>query len=164
MSEDRFGEAARALGASDARIMFRHLLPNAMVATLTFLPFILNGSITTLTSLDFLGFGRVLSHHRGTDGTRGKLGALLVGHYDTTPTDAKERGTRFHGVQIGNRTTAWYSSWFIPEMSARVEAARRTGAAASAPPLGGSRRVQIQNAMARPGSPTAKNATPTSKR
>ena len=37
--------------------MFRHLLPNAMVATLTFLPFILNGSITTLTSLDFLGFG-----------------------------------------------------------------------------------------------------------
>ena len=38
-------------------IMFRHLLPNAMVATLTFLPFILSGSITTLTSLDFLGFG-----------------------------------------------------------------------------------------------------------
>ncbi|MGW8173642.1 MAG: ABC transporter permease subunit [Stutzerimonas stutzeri] len=38
-------------------IMFRHLLPNAMVATLTFLPFILTGSITTLTSLDFLGFG-----------------------------------------------------------------------------------------------------------
>jgi microcin C transport system permease protein len=37
--------------------MFRHLLPNAMVATLTFLPFILSGSITTLTSLDFLGFG-----------------------------------------------------------------------------------------------------------
>ena len=37
--------------------MFKHLLPNAMVATLTFLPFILNGSIVTLTSLDFLGFG-----------------------------------------------------------------------------------------------------------
>jgi microcin C transport system permease protein len=37
--------------------MFRHLLPNAMVATLTFLPFLLNGSITTLTALDFLGFG-----------------------------------------------------------------------------------------------------------
>ncbi len=49
--------AARALGVSDRRIMVRHLLPNAMVATLTFLPFILNGSITTLTSLDFLGFG-----------------------------------------------------------------------------------------------------------
>jgi microcin C transport system permease protein len=49
--------AARALGLSDARIMVRHVLPNAMVATLTFLPFILNGSITTLTSLDFLGFG-----------------------------------------------------------------------------------------------------------
>jgi len=49
--------AARALGVSNAKIMFKHLLPNAMVATLTFVPFILNGSITTLTSLDFLGFG-----------------------------------------------------------------------------------------------------------
>ena len=49
--------AARALGVSNIVIMHRHLLPNAMVATLTFLPFILNGSITTLTSLDFLGFG-----------------------------------------------------------------------------------------------------------
>ncbi len=49
--------AARALGVSDRVIMFKHLLPNAMVATLTFMPFILNGSITTLTSLDFLGFG-----------------------------------------------------------------------------------------------------------
>ena len=49
--------AARALGLSNTRIMFKHLLPNAMVATLTFMPFILNGSITTLTSLDFLGFG-----------------------------------------------------------------------------------------------------------
>ena len=49
--------AARALGVSNRIIMFRHLLPNAMVATLTFIPFILNGSITTLTSLDFLGFG-----------------------------------------------------------------------------------------------------------
>ncbi len=49
--------AARALGAGDITIMFRHLLPNAMVATLTFMPFILNGSITTLTALDFLGFG-----------------------------------------------------------------------------------------------------------
>lgn len=49
--------AAKALGVKDTHIMFRHILPNAMVATLTFLPFILNGSITTLTSLDFLGFG-----------------------------------------------------------------------------------------------------------
>ena len=49
--------AARALGVGNKTIMFRHLLPNAMVATLTFLPFILSGSITTLTSLDFLGFG-----------------------------------------------------------------------------------------------------------
>ena len=49
--------AARALGLPSWKIMFKHLLPNAMVATLTFMPFILNGSITTLTSLDFLGFG-----------------------------------------------------------------------------------------------------------
>lgn len=49
--------AARALGLTDAKIMVKHVLPNAMVATLTFLPFILNSSITTLTSLDFLGFG-----------------------------------------------------------------------------------------------------------
>ncbi|EWY39208.1 ABC transporter permease [Skermanella stibiiresistens SB22] len=49
--------AARALGAGDTLIMVKHVLPNAMVATLTFMPFILNGSITTLTALDFLGFG-----------------------------------------------------------------------------------------------------------
>ena len=49
--------AARALGVSNAVIMFRHVLPNAMVATITFLPFILSGSIVTLTSLDFLGIG-----------------------------------------------------------------------------------------------------------
>jgi microcin C transport system permease protein len=49
--------AARALGLRNSRIIFRHILPNAMVATLTFMPFILCGSITTLTSLDFLGFG-----------------------------------------------------------------------------------------------------------
>jgi microcin C transport system permease protein len=49
--------AARALGVGRWSVLYRHVLPNAMVATLTFLPFILNGSITTLTSLDFLGFG-----------------------------------------------------------------------------------------------------------
>lgn len=50
-------QAARALGVSDRALMFRHLLPNAMVATVTFLPFIMVGSITSLTALDFLGFG-----------------------------------------------------------------------------------------------------------
>ncbi|MBX9786863.1 MAG: ABC transporter permease [Alphaproteobacteria bacterium] len=50
-------KAARALGLSTPRIIYRHVLPNAMVATLTLMPFILNTSITTLTSLDFLGFG-----------------------------------------------------------------------------------------------------------
>ncbi len=49
--------AARALGLTDRKIMFKHLLPNAMVATITFMPFIVSGSITTLTALDFLGFG-----------------------------------------------------------------------------------------------------------
>jgi len=50
-------KAARALGLDNRKIMWRHILPNAMVATLTFLPFILTGAITGLTSLDFLGFG-----------------------------------------------------------------------------------------------------------
>jgi microcin C transport system permease protein len=50
-------QAARALGVSNSKIMFRHLLPNAMVATMTFLPFILSSSVMTLTALDFLGFG-----------------------------------------------------------------------------------------------------------
>jgi microcin C transport system permease protein len=52
-----FVKAAKALGVSDPLIMFRHILPNAMVATLTFLPFTLAGAITTLTALDFIGFG-----------------------------------------------------------------------------------------------------------
>jgi microcin C transport system permease protein len=50
-------QAARALGVSNATIIWRHLLPNAMVATMTFLPFILSSSVMTLTALDFLGFG-----------------------------------------------------------------------------------------------------------
>ena len=49
--------AARAMGMLDVRIMFRHILPNAMTASLTYLPFILAGSVTTLTALEFLGFG-----------------------------------------------------------------------------------------------------------
>jgi microcin C transport system permease protein len=49
--------AAKALGVSDVAVMWRHILPNAMVATLTFLPFTLSGSVSILASLDFLGFG-----------------------------------------------------------------------------------------------------------
>jgi microcin C transport system permease protein len=52
-----FVRAARALGVSNLVIMFRHVLPNAMVATITFFPFNLSGAITSLTALDFLGFG-----------------------------------------------------------------------------------------------------------
>ena len=49
--------AAKALGVSNQTIMFRHLLPNATVATITFLPFSLSASVTALSGLDFLGFG-----------------------------------------------------------------------------------------------------------
>src|SRR5262245_23710765 len=49
--------AARALGVGDAAIMWRHLLPNAMTAAMTFLPFVTSGAVVTLTALDFLGFG-----------------------------------------------------------------------------------------------------------
>ena len=49
--------AAHAMGVRTPVIMFRHMLPNAMVATITFLPFILNSAVVTLTSLDFIGFG-----------------------------------------------------------------------------------------------------------
>ncbi|HZD25853.1 MAG TPA: ABC transporter permease [Alphaproteobacteria bacterium] len=49
--------AARALGVGNLKIIFKHVLPNAMVASVTFMPFVLSGSITTLTALDFLGFG-----------------------------------------------------------------------------------------------------------
>lgn len=50
-------KAARALGVGDKKIMFKHILPNAMIATLTFMPYLFTGALTTLTSLDFLGFG-----------------------------------------------------------------------------------------------------------
>jgi microcin C transport system permease protein len=49
--------AARALGVRESRILLRHVLPNALVSAITFIPFIVSGSITTLTALDFLGFG-----------------------------------------------------------------------------------------------------------
>jgi microcin C transport system permease protein len=49
--------AARALGLGDLKIMYKHVLPNALVSTITFMPFLLSGSVTTLTSLDYLGFG-----------------------------------------------------------------------------------------------------------
>lgn len=52
-----YARAARAMGVTNRTIMFRHLLPNAMVATVTFLPFLVTGAIGTLTALDFLGFG-----------------------------------------------------------------------------------------------------------
>jgi len=52
-----FVRAAKSMGMSDWRIMTKHILPNALVATLTFLPFTLSGSVITLTSLDFLGLG-----------------------------------------------------------------------------------------------------------
>ena len=65
--------AARSLGVSNRTILRRHVLPNAMVATLTYLPFILNGSTTALTALDFLGFGLPIdSPSAGTDALVGE--------------------------------------------------------------------------------------------
>lgn len=52
-----FVKAAKVLGVSNWRIMYRHILPNAIIATITFVPFILSGAIVSLTALDFLGFG-----------------------------------------------------------------------------------------------------------
>jgi microcin C transport system permease protein len=49
--------AARALGLSNVKIMYKHVLPNAMVSAVTFMPFLIAGSVTTLTALDYLGFG-----------------------------------------------------------------------------------------------------------
>jgi microcin C transport system permease protein len=50
-------KAARALGVRESRIMVRHVLPNALVAAMTYIPFIMSGGVTALTTLDFLGFG-----------------------------------------------------------------------------------------------------------
>ncbi len=74
--------AAQALGVSDRQIILRHMLPNAMVATLTFLPFILCSSITTLTSLDFLGFGLPLGSPPSATAAAGQKqpAGALAGH------------------------------------------------------------------------------------
>ena len=77
-----FVRAAQALGVSEFTILRRHVLPNAMVATLTYLPFILNGSITSLTALDFLGFGLPLdapSFGRLLSGAKANLQAPWLG-------------------------------------------------------------------------------------
>lgn len=52
-----FVKAAKALGVGDFRIIFRHILPNAVIATITFVPFLLSEAIVALTALDFLGLG-----------------------------------------------------------------------------------------------------------
>ena len=66
-------KAAKALGVRDSKIMFKHILPNAMIATLTFMPYLFTGALTTLTSLDFLGFGLPLgSASLGEMVTQGK--------------------------------------------------------------------------------------------
>ncbi len=77
-----FVRAAKSLGVSDMTVLRRHVLPNAMVATLTYLPFILNGSITSLTALDFLGFGLPLdapSFGRLLSGAKANLQAPWLG-------------------------------------------------------------------------------------
>ena len=93
--------AARALGLSDLQIMVRHLLPNALVSTITFMPFILSGSVTTLTALDFLGFGLPPgSASLGELVKQGKTNAeVLAAHptadYDARVPDSKTTADRF---------------------------------------------------------------------
>ena len=77
-----FVKAAQALGVKEPTIMYRHVLPNATVAALTYLPFILTGSITVLTGLDFLGFGLPYdapSLGRMLSGAKSNLGAWWIG-------------------------------------------------------------------------------------
>ncbi|MEL6318994.1 MAG: ABC transporter permease subunit, partial [Pseudomonadota bacterium] len=72
-------QAARALGVPNGAIMLRHLLPNAMVATLTMMPFILTSSIVLLTTLDFLGFGLSANYPSiGEVGLQGKQNAEIA--------------------------------------------------------------------------------------
>ena len=95
--------AARALGLDNTRIIFKHLLPNAMVATLTFMPFILNGSISTLTSLDFLGIGlppgspslgELLAAGQGQSaGAVARADGLLRHRHHAEPPDLHRRGS-----------------------------------------------------------------------
>ena len=110
--------AARALGASNAAIMYRHVLPNAMVATITFLPFILSGSVTTLTALDFLGFGLPPgSASLGELLAQGKsnLGSALVGtdrlhrdrrHAQSAGLHRRSGARRLRSAQAVHRQTA----------------------------------------------------------
>jgi microcin C transport system permease protein len=74
--------AARALGMQNGAIMFRHILPNAMVSTMTFMPFILTGAIGTLTALDFLGFGLPAGAVAGRTGGPGQIqpAGAVAGH------------------------------------------------------------------------------------
>ncbi len=77
-----FVRAARGMGVDSLTIMARHVFPNAMVATLTYLPFVLNASITTLTALDFLGFGLPLdapSFGRLLSAAKAELNAPWIG-------------------------------------------------------------------------------------
>jgi ABC-type microcin C transport system permease subunit YejE len=136
--------AARALGVGNRVIMWRHLLPNAMVATLTFMPFILSGSITTLTALDFLGFGLPAgSPSLGELLAQGKnnlqapwLGltgfAVTIGdahavagvrrakRFATPSTRARRSGLRHErAAPVGASTSMWASRWRAVQGSTR---------------------------------------------
>lgn len=94
--------AARALGLTDWQIMFKHLLPNAMVATLTFLPFRLSGAISALTALDFLGLGMPIGSP--------SLGELLLQGKSTS----KRPGSAFPASSPCRSFFRWRSSWAKP--------------------------------------------------
>ncbi len=115
-------QAARALGVSNAVIMFRHLLPNAMVATMTFLPFIVSSSVMTLTALDFLGFrlaarlafaGRIAVAGQGErPGAMARLHRLLLGRNHAFAADLYRRSgaRRLRSAQDVQVSSAWTQS------------------------------------------------------
>ena len=137
--------AARALGVSDARLMARHILPNAMVATLTFLPFILSGSVVVLTSLDFLGFGLPpgsrLARRAGGAGQEQPPGALARRHRlrragrRAHPAGLRRRGgaRRLRSAQAAGRREGMTPS--EAELRADPAIGHRQGAPAATPLL-----------------------------
>ena len=117
-------QAARALGVSNGVIMFRHLLPNAMVATMTFLPFILSSSVMTLTALDFLGFGlppgsrfarRNAQAGQGQHpGALARHGRLLHGRRHAVTADLHRRGgprrlRPAQGIRVSDGRDVWHA-------------------------------------------------------
>ncbi len=130
-------QAARALGVSNAVIMFRHLLPNAMVATMTFLPFIVSSSVMTLTALDFCFADE--DQERQHDGDREEAGEAEPRRHHAVALDLHRRsGARrlrsAQDVQVGQQWTPSTSpclAFAISRWPSTSRAARRSRSTAS---------------------------------